>query len=100
METVVAVGADEPIFREDNVLLRVIKIPSFNGSKEYEVGLWDLCSTTHFARLEHAVDMKFPHQTRRFIVSTLAGEMKQMEGMVLLCTIRDMDGRMYTQLMD
>ena len=80
--------------KEDPVKLLVMKIPSFKpASASYETVLWDPASSGIFVRNSHARLMNFPSRSERMTVCTLGGDVKEIDGVVYRCRIKDLDGR-------
>ena len=70
-----------------------MKIPSLNPDKSHEMVLWDSACTDIFVRHGHARDMKFPYQEKRLKVTTLGGHIREIDGVVYDCTIKDQKGK-------
>ena len=80
---------------DNAVLLQVMKIPSFDGSLEHETALWDSACTGMFVRNEHAENMGFSCKKKRLRVITLGGDLKEIDGVIYDCKIRDLEGNVY-----
>ena len=81
--------------KEDAVMLQVMKIPSLDNSSEYESVLWDSACSGLFVRDEHARKMGFACQQKRLRVITLGGDVKEIDGVLYQCEIKDLDGNRY-----
>jgi len=66
-----------------------MKIPCLDDSSDYETVLWDTACTGYSVRNDHAVSMKFPCQRKTLRVITLGGELKEIEGLIFDCQIKD-----------
>ena len=80
---------------EDPVLLQVMKIPSLDQSATHETVLWDSASTGLFVRNAHARRMNFPWKEKRLRVRTLGGDIKEIDGLIFECKIKDLKGNVY-----
>ena len=80
---------------QNAVLLQVMKIPSYDGSLKYETALWDSACTGMFVRNEHAENMKFPCKEKRLRVLTLGGDIKEIDGLLYECKIRDLEDNVH-----
>ena len=81
--------------RDDGVMLQVMKIPSLRGEADYETVLWDSASTGRFVRNSHAIAMNFPSKRRQLRVMTLGGEVKEIDGIIYQCEIKDQNGNVH-----
>ena len=79
----------------EGVLLQIMKIPSLDQSSPYETILWDTACSGLFVRNEHAFNMKFPFKERRLRVCTLGGDIKEIDGKIFECQIRDIKGNVH-----
>ena len=91
LETVLRTSDDT----EDGVLLQIMKIPSINPAKSFETVLWDSACSAIFVRHDHAQEMNFPFREKRLRVSTLGGHIREIDGTIYWCTIRDQKGNLY-----
>jgi len=80
---------------EDGVLLQVMKIPTADKSKDYEVVLWDTACSGLFVRKDHAKKMGFPCKQKLLRVCTLGGDIKEIDGSIFECEIIDRSGKSY-----
>ena len=80
---------------EDRVLLQVMKIPSIDQTLSHETVLWDSACTGIFVRQEHAQRMNFPFKEKRLTVATLGGHVRDIDGVIYDCKIRDQKGKEY-----
>ena len=88
VENVLETTEDE----EDGVMLQVMKIPSLRGDSDYETALWDSACSGVFVRNDHARRQGFPCRQKRLRVVTLGGDVKEIEGQIFQCEIRDQFG--------
>ena len=88
METVLRTGSEE----EDRVLLQIMKILSVDAFQSHETVLWNTACTGYFVRHAHAKKMGFPYQERRLKVLTLGGHIREIDGVVYQCKIKDHRG--------
>ena len=83
--------------KEDPVLLQVMNIPAcgIRPGGGCEAVLWDTACSGRFVRKEHARAMGFPYVKQRMRVCTLGGDVKEMEGELYRCKIKDLDGKLH-----
>ena len=82
--------------REDPVRLQVMKIPAMKpATAAYDTGLWDPACSGSFVRNAHAEAMNFPSMEEKMMVCTLGGDVKEIDGVVYQCKIRDLDGKVH-----
>ena len=79
----------------DGVVLQVMKIPSLNENLPFETVLWDLACTGFFVRHNHAKAMGFPYEEKRLRVSTLGGNVQEIDGVIYRCKVKDQKGRVH-----
>ena len=79
----------------DRVLLQVMRIPSVYPDQTHETVLWDSACTDIFVRHDHARQMKFSYKEKRLRVSTLGGHVREIDGVIYDCRIKDQHGRIY-----
>ena len=89
MEPVLSTEVDS----NDGVLLQLMKIPSVDSSQAYETVLWDSACTDIFVRHEHARKMGFPYREKRLRVTTLGGQVQEIDGVIYDCKIKDQKGK-------
>ena len=77
-------------------MLQVMKIPSLDNSMEHETVLWDTACTGYFVRNDHAINMRFPRKKETLRVITLGGDIKEIEGLIYDCQIRDLRGNTHS----
>ena len=83
--------------KEEPVLLQVMKIPNAKAaSAPYELVLWDQACTGIFVRNEHARLMGFPCRREKLLVCTLGGDVKEIDGFIYNCHIKDIDGKTHS----
>ena len=80
---------------EGGVLLQVMKIPSLDSFAQFESVLWDTACTGVFVRNSHARRMNFPSKRQRLRVSTLGGDIKEVDGVIYQCKIKDTKGKVH-----
>ena len=81
---------------EDGVLLQVMKIPGLEEDSDPETVLWDSACTGQFVRTNHAIERGFPSQRKQLRVCTLGGDVKEIDGIIYECSIRDLAGNIHT----
>ena len=91
VETVLNAGEEA----EDGVLLQLMKIPSIDENKAYETVLWDSACSSIFVRHGHAKDMNFPYKEKRLRVEMLGGIVKEIDGIIYECQVKDQSGRIH-----
>ena len=91
LETVLK-SAEDP---NDQVLLQLMKIPSVNPDLSHETVLWDSACSDIFVRHDHARAMKFPYKEKRLQVATLGGHIREIDGVIYTCRVKDQKGRIY-----
>ena len=80
---------------ENGVLLQIMKIPSMSQSKQFETILWDSACSTIFVRHDHAKEMNFPYRNKRLKVTMLGGQIKEIDGVIYQCKVKDLKGKVY-----
>ena len=91
LETVLRTEDDS----EERVLLQVMKIPSIDPGQSHETVLWDTACTGRFVRHEHAKKMKFTYKEKRLRVTTLGGNIQDIDSVIYNCRIKDQNGRIH-----
>ena len=79
----------------DGVVLQVMKIPSLSENLPFETVLWDSACTGYFVRHDHAKAMGFPYEEKRLRVSTLGGNVQEIDGVIYRCKVKDQKGRVH-----
>ena len=77
------------------MLLQIMKIPSIDSNQSHETVLWDSACTEYFVRHDHARKMNFRYHERRLTVTTLGGHVREIDGVIYECKIKDQKGRIY-----
>ena len=80
---------------ENGVLLQIMRIPSISPNKAFETVLWDSACSAIFVRHDHAKEMGFPFKNKRLRVSMLGGHLKEIDGVIYQCKVRDQNGKVY-----
>ena len=83
---------------EDGVLLQLMKIPGLDDNSDPETVLWDTACTGLFVRSSHAIQKGFPSQRKQLRVCTLGGDVKEIDGVIYECSIRDLSGNVHSFL--
>ena len=82
----------------DGVLLQVMRIPSIDSSQTYETVLWDSACTDIFVRHAHARKMGFPYKEKRLRVTTLGGQIQEINSVIYECKVKDQKSRRWSFL--
>ena len=89
MESVISLDSET----DEGVLLQLMKIPPMDSDRDHEVVLWDSACSGFFVRDAHARKMNFPYWEKRLRVTTLGGQIQEIDGVIYRCQIKDQKGK-------
>ena len=78
---------------EEHFLLQLMKIPSIDPNQSHEAVPWDTACKGKFVRQKLAQRMNFPFKEKRLRVTTLGGNIQEIDSVIYSCKVKDQRGK-------